>query len=92
MTNKKLPESLDQLGEPVTPTAPEDRPAYRYSVTTEGFELCATFNQESTDAEMMYGSAAMPTDTKMMIQNPDNWQHGTGEACFKRVVTKDLPK
>jgi hypothetical protein len=92
MTNKKLPESLDQLGEPVTPTAPEDRPAYRYSVTTEGFELCATFNQKSTEAEMMYGSAAMPTDTKMMIQNPDNWQHGTGEACFKRVVTKDLPK
>ena len=92
MTNQKLPESLDQLAEPATPTAPEDRPAYRYNVTNEGFELCATFSQESTAAEMMYQGAAMPIDTKMMIQNPDNWQHGTGETCFKRVVSKELPK
>jgi hypothetical protein len=34
----------------------------------------------------------MGVDTKMMIQNPDNWQHGTGEVCFKRIVTKELPK
>ena len=92
MTNKKLPESLDQLGEPAVQTAPEDRTAYRYNVTSEGFELCATFSQESTAAEMMYQGASMPVDTKMMIQNPDNWQHGTGETCFKRVVSKELPK
>jgi hypothetical protein len=92
MTNSVLPESLDKLGEPATPTAPEDRPAYRYGVTNEGFELCATFNQASTEAEMMYNSTSMGVDTKMMIQNPDNWQHGTGEVCFKRIVTKELPK
>lgn len=92
MTSQKLPESLDQLAEPAVPVAPEDRPAYRYNVTTEGFELCATFSQESTEAEEMYQGASMPIDTKMMIKNPDNWQHGTGEVCFKRVVNIELPK
>ncbi len=91
MTNKKLPDSLEQLGDAAVPTAPEDRPSYRYVVNNEGFELCATFAQPSTQNEN-YMYQASPINEKMMIQNPDNWQHAAGEVCFKRVVNQDLPK
>lgn len=92
MTNAVLPDSLDKLAEPAIPAAPENRPAYRYNVTGEGFELCATFAQPSSDSEnFMYQTSVVP-EAKMMVKNPDNWQHGTGEVCFKRIVTQDLPK
>lgn len=89
MTNGVLPENLDAIGDGALPQAPEDRPAYRYTVTEEGFELCATFEQPSTSSEnYMYQSSAMINE-KMMVKNPDNWQHGEGEVCFKRVVNKE---
>lgn len=87
LTNGTVPESLDALGEPDLPTAPEGRSAYRYGVTNEGFELCATFVHES--AEEMYYSGMAMIDEKSLIRNPDNWQHGAGETCFKRVVNKE---
>lgn len=89
MTNKKLPESLDQLGEPAVQTAPEDRTAYRYNVTSEGFELCANFAQPSTESENMMYPTSTGIEAKMMIQNPDNWQHKAGEVCFKRLINKE---
>ena len=85
VTNGTVPENLATLGEPDVPTAPENRPAYRYEVTAEGFDLCATFAQESTE-EMYHG--AMAVEEKSYIKNPDNWQHGSGEVCFKRIVNK----
>ncbi len=89
LTNGKLPESLEALSDGAIPRAPEDRAAYKYSVTEEGFELCATFAQPSTENEnYMYQSSAVINE-KMMIKNPDNWQHGAGEVCFKRVVNKE---
>jgi hypothetical protein len=86
LANNKLPENLEALGAPAAPTAPEDRPAYRYSVTDAGFELCATFNNESVPNEY-YGSTAVME--KSLIRNPDNWQHGAGEVCFERIINKD---
>jgi hypothetical protein len=85
VTNSKAPESLSALGEPAVPTAPENRPAYRYNVTNEGFELCATFAKESASDEWVGTMAIME---KSFIRNPDNWQHGAGEVCFERVVNK----
>lgn len=91
VVNAALPETLDQLSNGSIPTAPEDRPAYEYNVTAEGFELCATFAQTSTESEnYMYQSGVM-IDEKMMIKNPDNWQHDAGEVCFKRVINTDAP-
>lgn len=89
MTNKKLPEGLAALGEPVIPSAPENRASYSYHVTGEGFELCATFAKPSSAADAQMYSA--PTEKLVPIKNPDNWQHGVGETCFKRVVNTDIP-
>jgi Domain of unknown function (DUF5671) len=89
VTNGKLPDTLEGLGNGAIPQAPEDRATYRYTVTEEGFELCATFAQPSTENEnYMYQSSAVINE-KMMIKNPDNWQHGAGEVCFKRIVNKE---
>jgi hypothetical protein len=89
LTNGKLPETLEALGNGALPQAPENRAAYKYAVTEEGFELCATFAQPSTENEnFMYQSSAVINE-KMMIKNPDNWQHGAGEVCFKRIVNRE---
>lgn len=91
MTTGALPESLTVLAEPAVPQAPEGRVAYSYHLTKDGFELCATFRHASTDADNIMYPAVTSSDSKMMIQNPDNWQHGSGETCFKRIVSS-LPK
>lgn len=86
VTNGTLPESLEQLTGGTLPVAPENRPAYVYKITGDGFELCATFAQPSTESEnYMYQSGVM-IEEKMMIKNPDNWQHEAGVSCFKRVI------
>jgi hypothetical protein len=86
--NSKLPSSLDELaGVESLPKAPEGRPEYKYSLVERGFSLCATFNTESRSDEYMYtGSMPLEKGDVPMIVNPDNWQHGTGEVCFERVV------
>ncbi|MEN9921001.1 MAG: hypothetical protein RL538_894 [Candidatus Parcubacteria bacterium] len=87
VVNEKLPDTLATLGEPTVPTAPEGRPAYRYGIVESGFELCATFAQESTENEFMGTPAVMME--KGLIRNPDSWQHGVGETCFERIINKD---
>ncbi len=82
-TNKKLPDDLSLVTQVPLPKAPESRPSYRYTVVDGGFELCATFSQVSTDPQMNYSKPVMGEGG---IQNPDNWQHGIGETCFKRIV------
>lgn len=82
--NKELPESLTDIGEPALPTAPDERAAYEYRVTEEGFELCATFAAESKADQ--YYSTPYPVMEKGSIKNPDSWQHGDGRVCFERIV------
>ena len=82
--NGMLPESLADVGEPALPTAPDDREAYEYRVTKEGFALCATFAADSK-ADQYYGGA-YPMTEKGSIRNPDSWQHGAGKKCFERIV------
>jgi hypothetical protein len=89
VTNGKLPETLEALGDGTIPQSPENRPAYRYTVTEEGFELCATFAKPSTESENYMYSTSVVINEELMIKNPDNWQHGEGETCFKRIVNKE---
>jgi hypothetical protein len=88
MTNKKLPTSLGELSETKIPTAPENREPYSYSETSEGFELCATFSQPSTESNDMMAPSMFDTAV-MQVKNPDNWQHEAGKICFNRVVNKE---
>ena len=90
VVNGVLPESLDQLSNGTIPTAPENRPAYAYKINGEGFELCATFAQPSTDSDNYMYQSSVVVNEKMMIKNPDNWQHDAGEVCFKRIVNEPV--
>jgi hypothetical protein len=84
--NSVVPTSLDDLSNGTNiPTAPEGRTAYRYETTEKGFLLCATFATE-TPADEFFG-LSRPIMEKGVIVNPDNWQHGTGEVCFDRIVS-----
>jgi len=80
-----LPATLEELyGEFPVPKAPEDRPAYEYEVTEDGFKLCATFSRDSISSdEMMYRAVLDPS---MAIKNSDNWRYKVGRYCFERVV------
>jgi Domain of unknown function (DUF5671) len=92
VVNGTLPGSLEELSNGTIPTAPEERPDYEYKVTADGFELCATFAQASTDSENYMYQGSVMIDEKMMIKNPDNWQHEAGAGCFKRIINQALPK
>lgn len=87
--NNAIPANLEVMDSKVPlVSAPEGRPAYTYIVTESGFKLCATFMTESKPDEFSY-ARVMPVDETgkvMTIINPDNWEHGTGEVCFERVV------
>jgi len=85
--NGTVPASLADIDSKIEMVeAPEGRPAYKYEATETGFKLCATFMTESNPDEFAF-ARVMPVveDTKTII-NPDNWEHGTGEVCFERVV------
>lgn len=83
--NQTAPVSLSDLENAgLLPTAPEGRADYVYEVTETGFKLCAEFKTDSLSDEYMYTRPVM--EEKGVIANPDNWQHGTGEVCFERVV------
>ena len=86
--NETLPESLNDI-EGKLPEAPEDRPTYQYQTTEGGFQLCATFGQESQKEEFLNGRALpVPVSKTPTIVNPDNWEHREGEVCFERVIRK----
>lgn len=81
--NKRVPASLTDLSLSV-PQAPEGRPAYEYVPTSEGFELCATFANDSINQEPTF-----PTrfeDQKIQIFNENNWEYKAGFSCFARTV------
>jgi len=89
VVNGTLPMSLESLYQAAgteLPSAPENRPAYTYGTTTDGFELCATFAQASVPDDYMAVPVSGGPGVKGQISNPDNWSHGPGEVCFKRVI------
>jgi hypothetical protein len=81
------PISLEVLAEkngvPILTTAPEEREAYTYEVTENGFRLCATFAYASNPDEFVTIGFI---DENALIKNRDNWTHGEGRHCFERIV------
>lgn len=83
----ELPQTLTDLNtKGVIPQAPEGRPAYEYSLTESGFELCATFKTESLD-NSFYPREVIPLERDTVILNLDDWQHREGRQCFTRKVS-----
>jgi hypothetical protein len=85
--SSKLPETIDKAFAGMeVPTAPEDRAAYEYRITSPAtYELCATFAHESSKAEQMQNAQPVYVDNAFMKGN-ENWAHGEGHWCFTRNV------
>lgn len=84
--NDTLPESLEDLEAVSLPTAPEDRPAYRYEITERGFQLCASFAEASPSNETPMLAPTRPKQESPHIINQGDWQHEAGDYCFDRIV------
>jgi hypothetical protein len=85
-----LPNSLADLRDSISgysePTDPQTKSNYEYSIkdaTNLSFELCATFNMDSTQ-EPPLGYQAYPVDINQ------KWDHSTGRVCFDRIIDKQL--
>ena len=85
LSSSSLPATLEKAyGEFPVPTAPEDRPAYSYEVTNNGFNLCATFSTNSPESvNLMFKDPYLPTTS---IINASNWSYKKGRYCFERVL------
>ncbi len=87
-----LPNSLSDLNDSISgftiPIDPQSGVSYEYAVKDEtflGFELCATFNKEST-----VGSTVSAPTSVYLTSNIQNWNHSSGFVCFERTIDKQL--
>jgi hypothetical protein len=89
-TKGALPANLDALKDPISnnmiPQDPQTNADYVYRVTTApySFELCATFNTDST-RDLSNPSIARPYPADMGVEG-ENWSHAVGEKCFSRTI------
>ncbi len=89
-TKGVLPASLADVEDPISnnviPQDPQTNVEYGYRITTApySFELCATFNTDSTrDVPNPATSRVYPGD---MGVEGENWAHAVGEKCFSRTI------
>jgi len=90
---EKLPASLDDLRDSikgfVPPVDPETDMPYVYRVKdTLSFELCATFNLSSQEAQIGQTKAVPPMYNGGFAN--ENWNHVKGEQCFERTIDPEL--
>lgn len=79
-----LPKTLSELnGDPITYTAPTGRTPYEYTVTQNGFSLCAEFALPSIEGDSRYNTYWVDTPG---VFNASDWHHTNGKACFERTV------
>ncbi len=88
---RELPETLDQLSDPLSgflvPLDPQSKASYEYEKTDKlQFSLCAVFNEPSPKTA---GKGSFPQrDIGYPSYGPDSetWQHESGKVCFERVL------
>lgn len=93
----KLPAELSQLEDDITgfrvPEDPETGAGYEYSAKGDlQFELCASFNLESTSDSNENSRIATPYvyDVKYPASVSEVWDHGSGRVCFDRTIDPEL--
>ncbi|MEX0877784.1 MAG: DUF5671 domain-containing protein [Candidatus Spechtbacterales bacterium] len=89
----RLPNDLSELKDSISgysaPLDPQTGEMYEYSVLGElEFELCATFNSESSSNVGVY--ERYPTKLIPGREEFDNWAHGAGRVCFEREIDPEL--
>jgi Domain of unknown function (DUF5671) len=88
ISSSTLPTTLDEayaMSGTIAPTAAEEREAYTYETTANGFKLCATFSRDSV-AQDFVSTPYMMIDSETKISNPDSWNYKAGRYCFERIV------
>jgi hypothetical protein len=86
--HNSLPSTLTEIAaEYELPESREGRLPYTYTVTDNGYNLCATFTY-STPKNDQYATMPQYIDPEMPIKNIDNWYHKDGHWCFERTVIK----
>lgn len=92
-TKGRLPKTLAELRDPLSgftlPLDPQMGKDYVYKLGEgKAFELCANFNLESQKFSTTKENFARP----YYVGDPmsENWQHSTGQVCFKRVIDPEL--
>lgn len=89
-TKGVLPENLSQVADPISgnviPKDAQSGESYGYRVVTAPytFELCATFNTDST-VDVANPTISKPYPVDMSIEG-ENWAHAVGEKCFSRTI------
>jgi len=90
--NEKLPETLDELKNPLSgfsvPIDPETGKEFTFKKTGDlSFEICADFARASS-GEML--GEYYPEMTG--LKGGDEWSHEVGETCYSREIDTDLIK
>jgi hypothetical protein len=90
--NRTLPETIDQLDNPIygitMPLDPVTREPYTYEKTGDtSFTICATFARESAGTMSGEYYPEIPG-----LKNADVWEHSAGETCFEREIDTNLIK
>jgi hypothetical protein len=89
-----LPQSLDEMALKARyidiPADPQTGEPYKYrNLGNMTFELCATFNKESSENNLNPRLAMPVYEKDFYLQNSD-WSHGAGEQCFERYVDPEI--
>lgn len=88
-TTGEFPQNLSELSMAGSINSPEDRPAYRYELTENGFRLCAEFAYPPKEGQNNY-SIARPYAVSggSSISGTTDWDYEAGDWCFERVVVE----
>lgn len=82
----ELSELQDSISGFVVPVDAETGTPYSYVKTGDtSFELCATFNKESTENDSLYPKVPSMIGGGVDL-NVLPWTHGVGEVCFDRTI------
>jgi len=89
-TKQVLPQSLDQLADPIRgynlPVDPQTGESYTYKVNSPlTFELCADFSRASIGV-----SGSKSITSPMYPESSKDWEHEEGVQCFTRTIDPDL--
>jgi hypothetical protein len=86
-----LPQSTNALNDSISnyvvPVDPQSGKAYEYNpINAHSFNLCATFNADSTDATPAPTVPLYPSSGSVN----QNWAHVAGHSCFLRTIDPQL--
>ncbi len=97
----KLPAAVSDLRNSISgfaaPADPKSGAAYEYKINSElSFDLCASFElslaADPTGVGVTYPKVAPYEPYGPYGRYGENWDHGTGRACFNRVIDPQLYK